>query len=132
MADTRTSSPAMGNPPTLKTVAAPARMPAFSTASAMLELWEKACSALSADELAWFADGAARQVSSEARALGNVLEQTAVFRDGHDSDLFTVGDSSSLFLNLHHQLKTIEGLAEIAVEAADRRARLVALEGGAA
>jgi hypothetical protein len=116
MADTRTTSPEMGNPHIFKTVAAPARMPIFSTATALLELWEKSSSSLSADELAWFAAGAALQVFHSAQALGAVFEETAV-SDGRN-DLFL------------YQLKTIEGLAGIAVEAG--RAVAVAHEGGAA
>ena len=115
MADTRTS-PEMGNTHILKTVASPARMPIFSTATALLELWEKASSSLSADELAWFAAGATLQVFNSAQALGAVFEDTAMLDDGRNE----------LFL---YQLKTIEGLAGIAVEAG----RLaVAQEGGAA
>lgn len=117
MADTRTTSPEMGNPHIFKTVAAPARMPIFSTATALLELWEKASSSLSADELAWFAAGAALQVFNSAQALGAALEETAVSDDGRN-DLFL------------YQLKTIEGLAGIVVEAG--RAVAVAHEGGGA
>lgn len=132
MADTRTPSPAMGNPPTLQTVAAPARMPAFSTTTLMQELWEKACSDMSADELTWFADGAARQIAAEARSLGAVMERVASLLDSYNTDFFSEDDNnSSLFLTLHHQLKTIEGLAEISIEAASR-ARQMAQEGGAA
>jgi len=127
MADTHPPAPAMGNP---LTVAAPARMPVFSTATAMQELWEKAARNLSAQELDWFAEGAARQVCNEARALGAVLERAASLVSSDAGFRFET-DNSDLFFNLHNQLSTIEGLAEIAAEATSRRARL-ALKGGAA
>ena len=129
MADTHTPAPVMGNSPTL-TVAVPARMPVFSTATAMQELWEKAARNLSAQELDWFAEGAARQVCNEARALGTVLERAASLVSS-DAGFHLETDNSDLFFNLHNQLSTIHGLAEIAAEATSRRARL-ALKGGAA
>lgn len=130
MADTCTPTPAMGKPPAFNVEASFARLPVFSTATAMQELWEKACSGLSAKELDWFAEGAARQVCNEARALGAVLERVASLVSSH-AGFHLEGDSSDLFFNLHNQLSTIQGLAEIAAEATGRRVRL-ALKGGAA
>lgn len=132
MADTHTPTPATGNTPTLHapTTSPVAGMPVFSTATAMLELWDKACSRLSPDELEWFADGAARQVCSESRALSAVLERAGCLVSNGDSgaDLFLDDGGADLFFTLHNQMSAIHGLAEIAVEAGQRMRQL---KGGA-
>ena len=134
MADTRIPPmPATGNTSTLHAVTASpaAGLPVFSTATAILELWEKACSKLSPDELEWFADGAARQVCNESRALAAVLERAGSLVSNGDSgaDLFLEDGCSELFFTLHNQMTTINGLAEIAVEASQRMRQQ--LKGGA-
>ena len=133
MADTRTPTPATGNPPTLPALPTSpvAGLPVFSTATAILELWDKACSKLSPAELEWFADGAARQVCNESRALAAVLERAGSLVSNGDSgaDLFLEDGCSELFFTLHNQMTTINGLAEIAVEASQRMRQQ--LKGGA-
>lgn len=134
MANKPSPTPAAGSIPTFPTLTASPveRLPVFSTATAMLELWEKACSELSADQLAWFAEGAARQVCNESRALAAVLERAGSVVSNGDSgaDLFLEDGCAELFFSLHNQLTTINGLAEIAAEAGCRM-RNQLLKGGA-
>ena len=99
---------------------APDRMPVFSTASALAVLWKKASSEMHTHELEWFADGAATQVSHDARTLAAVVEGTAclVSSDEGNTGAFADSDSTStLLFNLHSQLSTLAGLAEISAQA---------------
>lgn len=106
------------------------RMPVFSTSSGMSLLWQKASGKMSLRELEWLADGAAQQVESDARALADVLMSTGCLvssDDGKAGSFEDPGNTSYLIFNLHHQLDTIAGLANIAADAS-YRARL-ALKG---
>lgn len=120
---------------TLKTTATPAspkpKMPVFTTAGAMLLLWEKASASMTPQEVEWMADGAGEQVGCEARTLAATVEGLAslVSTDEHAGAFRDPGELSSLLFNLHNQLNTIAGLSELADEA-NYRVRL-ALKGGA-
>ena len=99
---------------------APDRMPVFSTASALAVLWQKANGSMTPHELEWMADGAAQQVSHDARTLAAVVEGTAclVSSDEGNTGAFADSDSTStLLFNLHSQLSTLAGLAEISAQA---------------
>jgi hypothetical protein len=99
----------------------------FTTSSAMALLWEKTSAKMTLQELDWFADGATEQVSTELRALSDVLENTAcmVQNDEGTGSFQDSASTSSLLFNLHNQLSIIAELADIASEAGHfaRRAR---------
>ena len=109
-----------------------ARMPAFSTSGAMSMLWQKASGKMNLQELEWLADGAAQQVRSEADSLACVMMNTGCLvqaDDGNTGSFMDTDSTANLFFNLHNQLNTLAGLADIAADAG-YRARL-ALKGGA-
>lgn len=110
----------------------PRQMPTFSARSAMVLMWDKSCKQMSAQEMEWFADGAAEQVGDDARALSAVVEDIACLVSAdEDSGAFqTAKSTSTLLFNLHNQLEAIAGLAEIS-EQANWFARR-AVKGGAA
>ena len=127
---------------TINTTAAPAtpasiqpephRMPVFSTSTGMSLLWQKASGQMNLQELEWLADGAARQVRSEADSLATVMMNTGCLVQADEGNVGSFLDTDSaadLFFNLHNQLDAIAGLANIA-EDASYRVRL-ALKGGA-
>lgn len=108
------------------------QMPAFSTSSAMSVLWQKASGQMNLQELEWLADGAARQVRTEADSLATVMMNTGCLvqaDDGNVGSFLSTDSAADLFFNLHNQLNTIAGLANIA-EDASYRVRF-ALKGGA-
>ena len=94
-------------------------MRAFTTASALALLWQKASDTMTAPELEWFADGAAEQVGRDARTLADVLEGTAclVSNDEGTGSFQDADSTSKLLFNLQNQLNTIAGLADIAADA---------------
>lgn len=114
---------------TINTKAAPAalasvqpeqpRMTIFTTASAMALMWEMAHKQMSAQEMEWFADGAAEQVGNDVRALSAVVEDTACLlaSDEVSGAFQTAKSTSTLLFNLHNQLDAIAGLAEISEQA---------------
>jgi hypothetical protein len=111
----------------------PHHMPAFSTSGAMSLMWQRAASKMNLQELEWMADGAARQVQSEADSLADVLMNTGSLvqsDDGGTGAFMDTDSAASLIFNIRNQLCTIAGLADIAADAG-YRARLV-LKGGAA
>lgn len=141
MANTTKAAPAGVSAPeqhtsAIKTTAAPAspklKMPVFTTAGALLMLWEKASANMTPHEVEWMADGAGEQVGCEARALAATVEGLAglISTDEHAGSFRDPGELSSLLFNLHNQLNTIAGLSELADEA-NYRVRC-ALKGGAA
>jgi hypothetical protein len=109
------------------------RMPVFSTAAGLSMLWQKASGQMNLQELEWLADGAARQVRTEADSLATVMMNTGCLvqaDDGNVGSFLSTDSAADLFFNLHNQLNTIAGLANIA-EDASYRVRF-ALKGGAA
>lgn len=138
MADKRIPAPATGTlgstPATSITPTADTAQPAgaFTTASALRLLWDKAGSKMSLGELQWVADGAASQVSCQTRALATTLEGLACLV-ANDEDVGSFQDSvsvSRLLFGLHGQLDALAGLSELAEDAHDRVRS--ALKGGAA
>ena len=121
---------------TTKITAVPAtpaspKMPIFSSASAMAMMWEVAYKQMSAQEMKWFADGAAEQVNTDVKALSAVLEETACLVAADETGSFQSAKSTStLLFHLHNQLSAIAGMAEIS-EQANWYARR-AVKGGAA
>jgi hypothetical protein len=95
------------------------KMPTFSTASATAMMWEVACKQMSAQEMEWFADGAAEQVNNDVRALSAVLEETAcmVASDEASGSFQSAKSTSTLLFHLHNQLSAIAGMAEISEQA---------------
>jgi len=107
------------------------KMPTFTTAGALMLLWEKARESMTPHEVEWMAIGAGEQVGCEARALAATLEGVAslVSTDERAGSFQHTDDLSSLLFNLHNQLNTIAGLSDLADEANYRVRR--ALKGGA-
>lgn len=105
----------------------PHRMPAFSTSGAMSLMWQRSASKMNLQELEWLADGAARQIQSEADSLADVLMNTGSLvqsDDGQAGAFMSTDSAASLIFNIHNQLCTIAGLADIAADAG-YRARMV-------
>lgn len=114
---------------TINTMAAPttpasvqpeqSRMGVFTTVSALTLIWEKAHKHLTAQEMEWFADGAAEKVNGDIRALSTVLEETAcIVASDEDSGYFQSAQSTSnLLFHLHNQLDAIAGMAEVSEQA---------------
>lgn len=107
-------------------------MTVFTTASVLAMMWKKSGDEMHLHELEWIATGAAAQVGCEARALAAVLESTAclVSSDETSGAFQDSSTTSNLLFNLHNQLSTIAGLADIAADASDRV--IYALKGGKA
>lgn len=91
----------------------------FTTASAIGLMWEKSYKQMTAKEMEWLADGAAEQVVNDARALSAVVDDIAclVAADEGMGAFQTAKSTSTLLFNLHNQLETIAGLADISEQA---------------
>jgi len=108
------------SPATTKIEATASKMPTFTTSHALSMLWGKAANKLRPDELKWFADGAAQQVSTDTYVLADVLMDIGCLvlaDDGATGAFLEAPSASNLMFNLSSQLSTISGLANIAIEA---------------
>ena len=100
-----------------KTVDTP-KMAVFTTAEALTVLWNRA--KLQPHELEWFASGAGQEVSTETIAISEIMTNIGclVLADQGSTGSFTDPEGvSTLMFNFASQLSTLNGLADIAVDA---------------
>jgi len=104
---------------TTKTAATAPKMPVFTTSAAMTLLWRKAALKLQTDELEWFADGAGNEVNTQTHSMADFLMALGrmVGSDTESGSFQDADDVSNLLYSLSHQLSTLNGLANIAVDA---------------
>lgn len=98
----------------------PPEMPVFSTAEALALLWSKA--QLNRSELEWLAFGATAQICEDVHHLSEVLSALGCLisnDEGSQGSLTSPSGTAGLLFNISSQLSTIEGIANIASEAAN-------------